>query len=176
MFSATNLRKNEHFNQKTNISFSTANLISTILIASAMKNMFFFFTLTLCMMVSVVNAQNVSRGAAKPTKTSKTAPCIPNYNFSKARSMNELREMQSKGISETAILQKEAAQNELSSQAAPAKQYIRRVGIAANIPGNYVVGKTATPSYNPVLKHAATSNARSMPSQPANIRKTVTNQ
>lgn len=142
-----------------------------------MKNMFFFFTLILCMMVSVANAQNVSRGAAKPTKVTKTAPCIPNYNFSKARSMNELREMQSKGISETAILQKEAAQNELSSQSAEApKQYIRRVGVAANIPGNYVVGKTATPSYNPVLKHAATANNRATTSQPLNIRKNVTNQ
>ncbi len=141
-----------------------------------MKNIIFFFTLILCMMVSVANAQNVSRGAAKPTKVSKTAPCIPNYNFSKARSMNELRDMQGKGISETAILQKEAAERELSSEEAPAKPYIRRVGIAANIPGNYVVGKTATPSYNPVLKHAAASNPRSTQSQPLNIRKNVTNQ
>ncbi len=139
-----------------------------------MNNIIFFFTLILCLTVSTLNAQTATRGA-KSTKVTKTAPCIPNYNFSKARSMNELAAMQKKGISETAMLQQEAAA-QLAAETHPVKRYIRRVGIAANIPANYVAGKTATPEYNPVLKEAAARSPRTSLSQPVNIRKTVTTQ
>ena len=122
-----------------------------------MKNIIFFITLILCIMVSSATAQNVSRGA----KATKTAVSIPNYSFKKALSVNE----DSKTIN--------TEEEEFASEAAPAKRTIRRVAVAANIPGNYVIGKTATPDYNPVLKHAAATNSRACQSQPASIRKTV---
>lgn len=136
-----------------------------------MKNVIFFLSLILCFVATSVNAQNATRGA-KSAKTTKTAPSIANYNFSKARSMDELKTMKKRGISETAMLQQEATQQ--ASANAPQKAYIRRVGIAANIPGNYVVGKTSTPEYNPILKEAAARSPRASLSQPVNIRKKVT--
>ncbi len=123
-----------------------------------MKNIIFFITLILCVMISSVNAQNASRGA----KAAKATVSIPNYSFKKALSVNE----DSKVIT--------AEEEVLASEVAPAKRTVRRVAVAANIPGNYVIGKTATPEYNPVLKHAAATNPRICQSQPISISKTVT--
>lgn len=109
------------------------------------------------MMVSSATAQNATRGA----KATKTAVSIPNYSFKKALSGNE--------DSKTINTEEEI----LASEAAPAKRTIRRVAVAANIPGNYVADKTVTPEYNPVLKHAAATNPRVCQSQPINIHKTV---
>lgn len=111
-----------------------------------------------------VSAQNVKKG----NKTEKNTPSIPNYNFTPARSMDDLKDMQAKGITETAMLQQEAEE-----AATPKRQYVRRVGVVSNIPGNYVAERTVTPTYNPVLKEAASHNPRVSQSKPVNITKTV---
>ncbi len=108
-------------------------------------------------MVSSVNAQNTTRGA----KAAKATVSIPNYSLKKALSVNE----NSKSIN--------AEEEVLASEVAPVKRNIRPVAVAANIPASYVIGKTARPSYNPVLKHAAAKNSRACLSQPINIHKTV---
>lgn len=108
------------------------------------------------MIVSSATAQNTTRGA----KATKNATVIQNYSFTKALNVSQ----------DSDVMIKE--EDILATEVAPSTTTIRRVTAAANIPGNYVAGKTAKPDYNPVLKQAAAAN-RVCQSQPINIHKTV---